>query len=51
MSNITNIIKDIINNPDNYNFSLEDIEKLKFGRDGMLYKSLLLSEAYEGEED
>lgn len=45
------LIKDIINNPDNYNFSLEDIEKLKFGRDGMLYKSLLLSEAYEGEED
>ena len=45
------LIKDIIDNPNQYDFSYEDIKELKFGRDGMLYKSLLLSEAEEGEED
>lgn len=45
------LIKDIINNPEKYNFSKEDIEVLEFGRDGMLYKSLLLSEEYGSGED
>jgi hypothetical protein len=45
------LIEDIINNPENYKNSKEDIEDLKFGRDGMLYRSLLLSEVDESEDE
>lgn len=45
------LIKDIINNPQKYDLSYEDIKDLTFGRDGMLYKDLLLSELDESEED
>lgn len=45
------LIKDIIDNPENYGFSQDDIKRLEFGRDGMLYKTLLLSDSNEGEVD
>jgi len=45
------LIKDIINNPEKYDLLDEDIKDLTFGRDGMLYKELLLSDLYESEED
>ena len=45
------LIKEIIQNRDLYEFTIEDIQKLDFGRDGALYKNLLLSELIEEEED
>ncbi|CAI3475579.1 ATP-binding protein [Enterococcus cecorum] len=42
------LIKDIIDNPQKYDLTEEDILNLQFGRDGMLYKDLLL---YEQKED
>lgn len=45
------LIKEIIQNRDLYEYTIEDIQKLDFGRDGALYKNLLLSELIEEEED
>ena len=44
------LIKTIIQNRDFDKFTIEDIQKLDFGRDGTLYKNLLLSELIEEEE-
>ena len=47
------LIKEIVKNPEEYGLELEDIKQLKFGRDGMLYKQLLLMDLGEienGEE-
>ncbi|TLQ07975.1 ATP-binding cassette domain-containing protein [Lactococcus cremoris] len=45
------LIKEIIQNRDLYEYTIEDIQKLDFGRDGTLYKNLLLSELIEEEEE
>lgn len=42
------LIKDLVNNPEKYKLNYEKIGNLEFGRDGMLYKDLLLSDVYEG---
>ena len=44
------LIKEIIQNRDSYKYTIEDIQKLDFGRDGTLYKNLLLSELIEEED-
>lgn len=45
------LIKKLITDLDESEFNYDEFEKLKFGRDGMLYKDLLLSDRYESEED
>lgn len=42
------LIKDLVDNPKKHNLNYEKIDNLEFGRDGMLYKDLLLSDVYEG---
>ncbi|MCT2160478.1 AAA family ATPase [Granulicatella adiacens] len=42
------LIKDLVDNPEKYKLDYEKIDNLEFGRDGMLYKDLLLSDVYEG---
>ena len=42
------LIKDLVNNPSKYKLNYEKIDNLEFGRDGMLYKDLLLSDVNEG---
>ena len=42
------LIKDLVDNPKKHNLDYEKIDNLEFGRDGMLYKDLLLSDVYEG---
>ena len=41
------LIKDLVDNPKKHNLDYEKIDNLVFGRDGMLYKDILLSDVYE----
>lgn len=45
------LITKLITDPDESNMDYNELKNLKFGRDGMLYKDLLLSDLYESEED
>ena len=41
------LIKDLVDNPEKHKLDYEKIDNLVFGRDGMLYKDILLSDVYE----